>query len=87
MIYRISASDAKERQKWIDKLRTCSGSNAASVVNMNNFFEKMTFSVIVKYVSSLPIPKGHTANTSPLANSPNETHFRSSHRRESKYEI
>jgi len=29
--YKFRASDAKGRQKWIDKLRTCSGSNAASV--------------------------------------------------------
>jgi len=29
--FKFRASDAKERQKWIDKLRTCSGSNAASV--------------------------------------------------------
>jgi len=27
--FKFRASDAKERQKWIDKLRTCSGSNAA----------------------------------------------------------
>jgi hypothetical protein len=31
------ASDAKERQKWIDKLRTCSGSNAANVVSIDCF--------------------------------------------------
>jgi len=30
-IFKFRAIDAKERQKWIDKLRTCSGSNAASV--------------------------------------------------------
>jgi len=30
-IFKFRASDAKERQKWIDKLRTCSGSNAADV--------------------------------------------------------
>ncbi|CAF1188185.1 unnamed protein product [Adineta ricciae] len=29
--FRFRAIDAKERQKWIDKLRTCSGSNAAEV--------------------------------------------------------
>jgi hypothetical protein len=30
--------DAKERQKWIDKLRTCSGTNAANAVNIKNLF-------------------------------------------------
>ncbi|CAF0760666.1 unnamed protein product [Adineta steineri] len=30
-IFKFRATDAKERQKWIDKLRTCSGSNAADV--------------------------------------------------------
>ena len=40
----ILAIDAKERQKWIDKLRTCSGSNAAEVVSRyhsieNNYFQ------------------------------------------------
>ncbi|CAF3014613.1 unnamed protein product [Rotaria sp. Silwood2] len=29
--YKLRAFDAKERQKWIDKLRTCSGSNAANL--------------------------------------------------------
>lgn len=29
----ISAIDAKERQRWIDKLRACSGTNAADLVS------------------------------------------------------
>jgi hypothetical protein len=29
--FKFRANDAKERQKWIDKLRVCSGSNAADV--------------------------------------------------------
>ena len=42
----ILAIDAKERQKWIDKLRTCSGSNAAEVVSRyhsieNNYFQSI----------------------------------------------
>ncbi|CAF4032551.1 unnamed protein product, partial [Rotaria magnacalcarata] len=30
-IYKFRASDAKDRQKWIDKLRPCSGLNAAEI--------------------------------------------------------
>jgi hypothetical protein len=30
-IFKLRANDAKERQKWIDKLRTCSGANAANI--------------------------------------------------------
>ncbi len=30
--------DAKARQKWIDKLRACSGTNAANAVNRFFFF-------------------------------------------------
>ncbi|CAF4461934.1 unnamed protein product, partial [Rotaria magnacalcarata] len=29
--FKLRAIDAKERQRWIDKLRTCSGSNAANI--------------------------------------------------------
>ncbi|CAF4834268.1 unnamed protein product [Rotaria sp. Silwood1] len=29
--FKLRAFDAKERQKWIDKLRACSGTNAANV--------------------------------------------------------
>jgi hypothetical protein len=35
--YLYLSGDAKERQKWIDKLRACSGSNAADVVSINWF--------------------------------------------------
>ncbi|CAF4452899.1 unnamed protein product, partial [Rotaria magnacalcarata] len=34
--FKLRAIDAKERQRWIDKLRTCSGSNAANIVRIIN---------------------------------------------------
>lgn len=34
--FSFSANDAKDRQKWIDKLRTSSGSNAADLVSISH---------------------------------------------------
>jgi hypothetical protein len=42
--------DAKERQKWIDKLRTCSGTNAANAVNIKKLF---LFIIWIHFVFSM----------------------------------
>ncbi len=79
------ANDAKERQKWIDKLRVCSGANAADAVSIPFFV--LIFLInrfLVKFVSSLPSPKSSLLNTS---SSSNETQSRSTNRRDSKYNI
>jgi hypothetical protein len=38
----VLAIDAKERQKWIDKLRSCSGLNAASAVRRRALLDGKT---------------------------------------------
>jgi hypothetical protein len=42
LFFLLLANDAKERQKWIDKLRACSGANAANIVGINNLLLVIT---------------------------------------------
>ena len=78
--------DAKGRQKWIDRIRACSGSNAATLVSMHTCEQVFGWgSFVVKYVSSFPIPKANQTNASPVAHSPNEAHSQAPAHRTSKY--
>jgi uncharacterized protein (DUF39 family) len=67
--FKLRAMDAKARQKWIDKLRACSGTNAA-----NAYVSTLPISKIHQT----------TASSSSLGNSPNETNINPTNRRTSK---